>query len=196
MKSIFDITKTVCFTGPRPYHLIPSFTHLNPYSKGALPFYHSIIINLQKEIQNLISQGYTNFISGGAQGFDQLAFWAVHNLKRTNPTINNIVYKPFNGQENQWQQNGLFSQFEYNDMLSKADFVYTCTENIIPTDYNSISTALLYRNKQMVNSSTIIIAYTKDSSWENSTTKGGTASCLRYAKEMNKTIIQFYQSFF
>ncbi len=50
--------KTCCFTG-----------HCRlPKEKS-----EQIVIRLNQEVDNLISQGVTNFISGGELGFDQIA---------------------------------------------------------------------------------------------------------------------------
>lgn len=50
--------KTCCFTGHRRL----------PKDK-----IEQIVIRLNQEVDNLISQGVTDFISGGALGFDQIA---------------------------------------------------------------------------------------------------------------------------
>ena len=65
-------TKTVCFTEHRPKGIIAD----RPYDESNRPVYQKIVDGLTVSIERLIEQGYTNFISGGAQGFDQLAFWA------------------------------------------------------------------------------------------------------------------------
>lgn len=57
------------------------------------------------------------FISGGAQGFDQLAFKAVNNLKQKYPDIKNIVYIPFTGYDKQWNEYGLFTAKEFENEL-------------------------------------------------------------------------------
>lgn len=49
---------TCCFTGHRK---LPSDT------------VEKIILNLDREVENLIAKGITDFISGGALGFDQIA---------------------------------------------------------------------------------------------------------------------------
>ena len=112
-------TKTVCFTEHRPKGIIAD----RPYDESNRPVYQKIVDGLTVSIERLIEQGYTNFISGGAQGFDQLAFWAVNIIKARRPEIQNIIYKPFNGQELRWAKTGLFSQHEYDLMLKKADQV-------------------------------------------------------------------------
>ena len=60
--------KTACFTGPRPNQLF-GYYHLERYD--------IITQALGELLPQLVAQGTFDFISGGAQGFDQLAFWAV-----------------------------------------------------------------------------------------------------------------------
>ena len=96
---ITNETKAMCFTGRRPKDLY-GYNH-----DAYIPMVNAIKSCLRKHI----SQGYTKFISGGAQGFDQLSFWAVNALKREGYDIKNIVYVPFKGQEKAWKETGLFS---------------------------------------------------------------------------------------
>lgn len=78
-----DITKTVCFTGHRPKDIIKT----NPYDETSRNQYQKLVDYTVTRINALIDQGYINFISGGAQGFDQLAFWAVNKAKKTTLTF-------------------------------------------------------------------------------------------------------------
>lgn len=57
--------------------------------------------------------------TGGAQGADQLAFWAAKDLG-----IATEVFVPFPGQESRWSEHGLFSQAAYRKMLQCADDVF------------------------------------------------------------------------
>ena len=62
----------MCFTGRRPKDLFG-------YNHDA---YIPMVEAIKRDLRGFVSNGYTEFISGGAQGFDQLAFWAVNALKR------------------------------------------------------------------------------------------------------------------
>lgn len=180
-------TKTVCFTGHRPKGIIA----YEPYHESTRPKYQKIVDGLVIQIEQLIGLGYTNFISGGAQGFDQLAFWAVNKAKQKHPHIQNIVYIPFRGQESRWAKKGLFSQHEYNLMLRKADHVHVCAENVNSGDFKESVKALMDRNKHMVNASDYVIGQFENDSWTDPKTKSGTADCLRYAKQTGKKIQLF-----
>lgn len=85
-----DISKTAAFTGHRPKYFFA-----RPYDEENRPKYNQIVGQIKDEILNLYDNyGVRTFISGGAQGFDQLAFWAVHAVKQTHPDIRNLVYIP------------------------------------------------------------------------------------------------------
>ena len=174
---------TAMFTGGRPKSLYAE----NPYASFRINDYERIIQNVLNYIEKLyIEQHIYRFISGGAQGFDQLAFQAVARLKAKYPDVENIVYIPFNNQDSRWMDKGLFSKTAYRDMLSKADSVYVCEPNLdtnkVP--FNVVTRALMYRNECMCNDSSICIGQYPDHSWRSPYTKGGTASCLRYATSL------------
>lgn len=168
--------KTLCFTGRRPKDLCG-------YKKEK---YKNLVDCITKFCDYFYKQGYRNFISGGAQGFDQLAFWAVNKLKASHPDIKNIVYVPFKGQERNWLATGLFSRQEYRLMLSLADEVVYLQDEL--HDYKDIAKALFARNHAMVDASDAVIALYPDNTWP--TSKGGTAECMRYAETHHKDIHQ------
>jgi uncharacterized phage-like protein YoqJ len=170
---------TICFTGRRPKNLWG-------YEKNN---YVGLVNQLKEVLKTLHSVGYVRCISGGAQGFDQIAFWAVNALKREGYYFENVVYVPFRGQSSVWKAEGLFSQKEYNLMLGLADEVVYVGEKT--SEEKSEITKLLHnRNHAMVDDSDFIIGLYPDKSWEKADKPSGTAECLRYAKEQNKRILQ------
>ena len=175
---------TACFTGRRPKDLQ---SYELRYNRDA----YVPVVEYTKQVCRVIHEKYDvcNFISGGAQGFDQLAFWAVNSLKKQGLTVKNIVYVPFKGQENAWQGTGLFSPKQYRLMLSLADEVVYCAET--PTSFTkSVITPLLHgRNHKMVDVSNYVVGLFPDSSWYQAK-RGGTAECLNYAYENGKVIFQ------
>lgn len=64
---------TVCFTGHRPKSIFP----INPYDESRRKDYQKIVDRIADFVCSMYNKGFTKYISGGAQGFDQLAFWAV-----------------------------------------------------------------------------------------------------------------------
>lgn len=170
--------KTICFTGRRPKDLCgynwdnyKQFGHdLTEYLDTLYTFY-----------------GVRRFISGGAQGFDQIAFWAVFKLSKRHPDIENIVYVPFEGQENKWAENGPFSKSEYASLRKAATATKVLVENVYQT--SEYAKCLLSRNEHMVDDSDAVVALYPDDSWET-TTRGGTSYTMRYAYGTGKTILQ------
>lgn len=135
------------------------------------------------------------FISGGAQGWDQLLFWAVNAVKReaVYSNIVNAVYLPMHGQELKWAAEGLFSKKEYLLMVSMADEVKYVTDIDNTANYKQIIDAMMARNHAMVNDSDYVFGCYCDDTWFKKDTKGGTAECLRYAYEKKvDTAIMYY----
>lgn len=166
---INDDRKTICFTGHRPNRLV-GYTNRIPYSM--------FVKKLKEILIPFIEQGYTRFITGGAQGTDQLAFWAVEGLKKAGYPVQNIVYVPYEGQELRWSREGMFSRQEYRSMLEKADgvvYLYKKEQSFKVVD------ALMKRNHAMCNSSDKIIGVYEGADFHND--NGGTAECLRYAEK-------------
>lgn len=122
--------------------------------------------------------GIRRYISGLAQGFDQMAFWAVEMLKVKYgcTDIQNVVFMPFEGQELRWKTEGCFSQDEYWKVIGRADRV------IVVSSSNSVK-SMFDRNHAMCDFSDYGLGLYPDDSWR--TSKGGTSECLRYAADSN-----------
>lgn len=161
-----DDRRTMCFTGRRPKDLCG-------YDASK---YKSFVSGLADLLYDgfYVRRGIRRFITGGAQGFDQMAFWAVEYIKNTYhlADIQNIVFVPFVGQEHKWPVTGVFGQDEYRQMLARADMV------VVVSKENSTA-SLFARNHAMCDYSSYCLGLYPDGSWENA--KGGTAECLRYA---------------
>ena len=155
---------TVMFTGRRPKDLVGYVTDL----------YRQFVDDLSAYICRLYDRGFRCFISGGAQGFDQLVFWAVNKAKRKHPDIRNICYIPFPEYGIRWPKASLFGQNDFALMLRLADEVrYTA-------DTSSIL-AILRRNSDMCDDASLCVALFPDDSWRDISRGSGTASCMKYA---------------
>lgn len=163
-----DDIVTMCFTGRRPKDLCWYDTAK----------YQEFASDLAKIIYDTfyISLGVRRFISGGAQGFDQMSFWAIERMKTMYglKDVQNIVFVPFEQQEIRWAEKGCFSQTEYWMMIKKADQI------VVVCDDNSIE-ALFARNHAMCDYSKYCLGLYPDDNWRMN--KGGTAECMRYAAE-------------
>lgn len=174
-KIVNDNRKTICFTGHRPNKL-SGYTNNVPYN--------IFVKKLKEMLIPLIEQEYTRFITGGAQGIDQLAFWAVEGLKKSGYQVQNVVFVPYEGQELRWNKEGMFSRKEYRSMLEKADGVVYLHKK---GQSFKVVDALMERNHAMCNASDKIIGVYEGMDFHND--NGGTAECLRYAEKTYLEII-------
>ena len=181
--------KSICFTGPRPRNL---HGYNEYYRKN---HYSDIVKTTADVICDFAGKGCGKFIAGGAQGFDQLAFWAVNRARKRYPSLDNIVYIPFEVQPSRWSEIGMFGQEEYRKMLEIATKTHICSPNPIPGDSRAAARALFKRNHDMVADSDLVIALLADRSLNYQTAAGGTAECVRYALSQGKPVfaIRYYQ---
>jgi uncharacterized phage-like protein YoqJ len=171
------INHTACFTGHRPDKL------------GGYNMKNPIMLKLKGKLLEIIEElikeeGINRFISGGALGTDQAAFWCVHILQKKYPEVKNIVAVPFAKQDALWNQE---QKYWYQKMLKLADeIVYV--DGILgyqrdkETPVGEFSKKKLrIRNEYMVDNSRIVVAVYDGSS-------GGTSNCLWYARRLGRTI--------
>lgn len=175
-KDLFDDgVPSMCFTGRRPKDLCG-------YDSSK---YNGFVRELADAIYDefYVGRGIRRYVTGGAQGFDQMAFWAVARMIKLHDLtdVENIVFVPFKGQELRWAEKGLFSQTEYWQMIEHA------TKVVIVCSDNSIN-ALFIRNEAMCDSTDICLALYPDDNWKDS--KGGTASCMRYAMRSKNEVFR------
>lgn len=159
---------TAAFSGPRPKKLCG-------YDRD---LYKPFIAQLTAMLETYYANGFRRFITGGAQGFDQVAFWAAYRLKQKCPDVHVAVYVPFKGQESIWAKEGCFSQGDYQKMLTLADEVAYIQEEK-PGTKQGIVHALFWRNERMVDDADTLIALCNEEDWR--TAPGGTAGCMQYA---------------
>ena len=169
--------KVICFTGRRPKDLCG-------YNWDS---YKTFAYDLMDYLEKLILEGYDTFITGGAQGFDQIAFWAVYKLQKKYPDIKNILYVPFEGQENKWAEYGPFSKKEYASIRKLATSVNVLVKTVYQT--SEYGKCLLSRNEHMVDDADAVIALYPDDTWKTAA-RGGTSYTMRYAHGTGKTILQ------
>ena len=166
--------KTVCFTGVRPNKLCG-------YNKEA---YADFVASLTDSLEDFYNKGVRTYISGGAQGFDQLAAWAVENLQKRHSDVKNVIYVPFKGQERLWKENGIFGQAQYRGILKRANEVKYLADEL--TDTKEIVSAMHVRNHAMVDKADAVIALFPYK--EIGDTKGGTVATMKYALSKDKSI--------
>lgn len=156
---MIDQSKTVCFSG----HRIISDSIVELKNR------------LIAVITDCIKDGITNFIAGGALGFDILSEQVVIELKNRYPFITLTLALPCSPEEQiaRWKPN---QQIIYTKILNNADEV-----QIISPHY--INGCMQKRNRFMIDNSTKLICYLRQN-------RGGTFYTVNYASKNNKLIIR------
>ena len=152
-----DKTCTCCFTGHRKL----------PANKV-----QTMLINLDREIDTLIEKGVTDFISGGALGFDQIAASLIVTKKQMGKNIRLILALPCKNQDTLWDE----KQKElYQNLLGEADEVIYVSEEYDPR-------CMRCRNMYMVEHSAYCICVLLHE-------KSGTGQTVRFACKKGLRII-------
>lgn len=149
--------RTCCFTGHRDV------------KKSE---YERLATAICSMIDTLHTEGFTEYICGGALGFDTVAAVTVINLKKLYPDIRLIIAKPCPEQASRWAEP---DRALYQRILDRADEVVT----VSPVYTRS---CMLERNRYMVDRSEMLIAYVKRA-------EGGSAYTLRYAEKKGLDIL-------
>lgn len=134
-----------------------------------------IDIRTQTEIVDLIKMGYTNFVSGGAIGFDTIAANCVLELKKTYKELKLFLILPCIEQAKLWS---ISQKEEYERIKTLADKVEYTQENYTRGCMHK-------RNRALVDCSSACICYITKA-------KGGTAYTVNYAKKNMLKIIEVY----
>lgn len=150
---------TCAFTGRRPSSLPWKYDEQSSLCLCARDSIRQLILDLY-------AQGYRNYIVGGAQGIDMLALEEVAALKLLYHELRLYAFRPGANQAERWPAH---MQTRYQEGLAKCDGVLTLSPTCTTDAYYK-------RNREMVNVSTVLIAY-----WEGKQT-GGTWYTLNYAQ--------------
>ena len=133
----------------------------------------TIIKRLNDEIDHLIHQGVTNFMAGGALGFDTIAASLIIAKREMGYPVKLILVLPCD------QQNGLWTPEQtklYEQIIKEADGLYYISDE---HKANSLTT----RNRFMVNKSDFCICYSTQN-------EGETFQMVIYAKEKGINLIK------
>ena len=158
--------KTLCVTGHRPEGL--------PWKRNSESLlYKQFIEQLNLNVEYAITNGYTNFISGGALGIDSDFAMLILSLKNKYPTITLEIAVPCKTQSISWAEE---EKAIYNYILQNADKVTVLSEKYYPL-------CMLRRNEYMVDKSDCVLCCF------NGVKKGGTYSTIKYAQKQNKNFL-------
>ena len=122
--------------------------------------------------EELIERGYTDFVAGGALGFDTVAAECVIALKEKYGSIRLVLALPCENQCKNWKRADVE---KYEEIIRSADDVIYVSKEYSPE-------CMKKRNRFMVDESGVCIAYLKRMS-------GGTAYTVTYAVETGREII-------
>jgi len=131
-----------------------------------------IVMYLDCEVEKLIEQGVTHFVSGGALGFDQIAASLIVCKKQVGQNIRLVLALACRNQDALWND---AQKKVYRNLLVEADEVVYISE-----DYDS--ECMAKRNKYMVNQSAYCICALLRSF-------GGTHQTVHYARQRGLRII-------
>ncbi|HMM05930.1 MAG TPA: SLOG family protein [Clostridiales bacterium] len=152
-----DKSSTCCFTGHRKL----------PKEK-----IEQIIIRLDQEVENLINMGVTDFISGGALGFDQIAASLIIVKKEMGCKIRLIFALPCKNQDEFWSDK---QKRLYHNIIAEVDEVIYVSEEYA-------NGCMKKRNRYMVDQSAYCIcALLRPMS--------GTDQTVRYARQKELRVI-------
>jgi uncharacterized phage-like protein YoqJ len=127
---------------------------------------------LDAVIEQLVSDGYTDFRCGGAQGFDTIAALKVLEKRKKYPNIKLHLFLPCKDQTRGWSDS---AKAAYSAVLERADSVEYQSEEYTKWCMHA-------RNRAMVDGSDLCVAYCSSSS-------GGTAYTLLYAQKNGVEIL-------
>ena len=128
---------------------------------------------LTEAIINLIeNKGVTDFIAGGALGFDTMAAEAVYALRESYPYIKLHMYYPCYNQ---------FSRWSYNDKYKWRILDSKCDSRLFVVEGEYTADCMQRRNRRMVDDSYYGICFCmKDNT--------GTGTTMRYALQAGRNV--------
>ena len=128
---------------------------------------------LAEQISRLVDKGYTDFLSGMAEGTDAWAALAVLSLKKDNPALRLHSILPCEGQADGWSAS---ARELYDSILEQADEVV-----YVSREYSK--GCMLKRNRYLVDHASCLLAI------YNGERRGGTAMTVRCATSKQRKII-------
>ena len=148
---------TCCFTGDRKI----------------APAQQMIVAERLRDIvEKLILGGFTDFLAGGALGFDTMAAQCVLSLKEKYPHIKLVLVLPCVTQTKDWSAEDILI---YENIKQQAD-------KVVYTSQEYTRGCMFKRNRYLVDHSSVCVAYLTGSN-------GGTAYTVAYAHQKGLNVI-------
>lgn len=123
-------------------------------------------------VEKLIRGGFTEFLAGGALGFDTMAAQCVLSLKEKYPHIKLVLALPCVTQTKGWSAEDVWI---YENIKQQAD-------KVVYTSQESARGCMFKRNRYLVDHSSVCVAYLTGN-------KGGTAYTVAYANQKGLNVI-------
>ena len=160
------ISRACAFTGHRP--------HKFPWrGDETAPKCVALKKTLAEQITALISDGYTDFLSGMAEGTDTWTAQIILALREDNPALRLHCILPCFDQSAKWSAS---SRECYRSVLEQAD-------SIIFVNRENKRSCMLERDRFLVSYASIVLAV------YNGERRGGTAATVRYARKLGRELI-------
>lgn len=148
---------TCCFTGHRK--IAPAQQKI-------------VAVRLRDTVEKLILGGFTDFLAGGALGFDTMAAQCVLSLKEKYPHIKLVLVLPCVTQTKDWSVKDILI---YENIKQQAD-------KVVYTSQEYTRGCMFKRNRYLVDHSSVCVAYLTGN-------KGGTAYTVAYAHQKGLNVI-------
>ena len=161
-----SICKTCAFTGYRPSKMPWGY---NESDARCAEFR----FRLREALEYLIGQGYTDFMSGGALGFDQMAARIVLSLREKYPWVRLIMVIPFDGQADKWSQE---QRGRWLEIIKASD-------RVIHLSHSYDKGVFFRRNHYMVDHADLLLA-----AYDGQ--PGGTAGTVAYARRHGVRVVR------
>lgn len=161
--------KVAAFTGHRKKRLLAS----HGYDAGQLVQVRNDVADM---VEDLYKEGFRDFYTGMAEGFDMLAAEAVLQLKEQHGDMTLAAAIPFRGQDAWFDPQ---DRLLYKELLERTDRVVMLSEKYYKGCY-------LRRDGYMVGRASLVIAY-----WDN-VCDGGTYHTVKKAVETGRKVINLY----
>ena len=158
--------KSCAFTGHRPNKLPWGYDET---AEGCIRLKRA----LTKQIEDFVEVGYTDFLSGMAEGTDTWAALAVLALRTKKPVLKLHCILPCKDQDNKWSDS---ARELYHNILSQADSITYVSNN-----YHK--NCMLERNRYMVDHADCLLAI------YNGEWRSGTAATIRYAQKLGRKVV-------
>lgn len=160
------IGRACAFTGHRPQKLP---WRGNETASGCVALKET----LTAQITALVADGYTEFLSGMAEGVDLWAAQIVLSLRETNPSLRLHCILPCADQSTRWPA---AAQKQYRAILEQAN-------SVIFVNREDKKNCMLERDRFLVSYAAVVLAV------YNGERRGGTAATVRYARKLRRELI-------